>query len=599
MKSTEPRSASPRESRRASLRARLATFVWLASLVTSLFLAMSWGKDEGQAFGRWLAARGVLPIELGLGLGSVLGMALAATAAQLLGVQLAALVRGRAPESTHAGAHLWRRDVATALYWGLHTFPASGLYLVALPVTRSARIGLASRRPRLATALAVLYLAIFAVFLVGLIRWAPFFDDGEALFFVSFAIGLALALGFRPSDRMRTLILASAVLALYFTIDPPQQVDFGPRAWVALGVLALGAGPARLAGRDGCRSMGVVGPTLGLLLLGLWTWWGEFLIFPSVRDADAIGAGAGVEIVYRNASGGAWSDNRFLVEACDPDRLLYGSREIENGIVRLVDGAVRQRLPVHTGYNLATDCARGIGYVGNYSGGQIDRIDLATLTLLAPVPEVRIGGPTLIQLSPDAERLYAIDDTNGQFRRIDLASGRADLELRECLPNGLFVDERLGRVYLPSCGWLDVYDAVSGQTLARVDLRRGFDPPFPLGPHFHRITADTERGKAYVTYLETGRIYRVDGATGSLEAEALLGRGLRDVTWDARNGVVWIGNYVTGDLLAVDPDSLAVRGRVQVGRRIRSIEPSLDGKRVYVTSAVGGIAVDVGTVLER
>ena len=189
--------------------------------------------------------------------------------------------------------------------------------------------------------------------------------------------------------------------------------------------------------------------------------------------------------------------------------------------------------------------------------------------------------------------------SGGMMRRIDLATGRMDLELRECVPNGLFADEQLGRVYLPSCGWLDVYEMATGTELARVDLRRGFDPPFPLGPHFHRVTADVERGKAFVTYLETGRLYRVDGATGTLEAEAILGRGLRDVTWDARNGVVWIGNYVTGELLAVDPESLAVRGRVQVGRRIRSIEPSLDAKRIYVTSAVGGIAVNVATLLKR
>lgn len=582
--------------RPSNARAALAVAVWIGGAAFSFALALSLGKSQGQALGTWLAGRGLLPLELGLGLGSVLGMAVAAAIVQLVAAVAAAAVRG----AGFGSAASWRRDAAIALWWGLHTFPASGLYLVALPVGRAARLRLAARRPALARVLAALYLVCFAVFLLGLVRWAPFFDDGEIAFYVAFTVALGVALAVWPARRREALVVASVGLALYFVVDPPQKVDFAARAAVAAGVLTLGVGPALLAGREGCAEMGAAGPTLALLSLGLWTWFGEFLVLPSVRDADAIASAPGVSLLYRNASpGGPGADNRFLMEACDPARILYGSRDIPSGIVRLDDGHVVQRLRVHTGYNLVVDCAAGVGYVGNYSGGTIERVDLATLRLLPPVPKVRIGGPTLLQLSPDGERLYAIDDTNGQFRRITLATGKADLELRECLPNGLFVDEGLHRVYLPSCGWLDVYDDRTGELVAKVDLRRGFDPPFPLGPHFHRITADPATGKAFVSYLETGRIYRVDGATGALERESILGRGLRDLTWDARNGVVWVGNYVTGELLAVDPASLAVVGRVQVGRRIRSIEPSLDGKRVYVTSAIGGVAVDVATVLGR
>ncbi|MBK7977878.1 MAG: hypothetical protein IPK07_33045 [Deltaproteobacteria bacterium] len=577
-------------------RAAAATVVWLGGVVFSFALALSLGKSQGQALGTWLAGRGVLPLELGLGLGSVFGMAVVAAAVQLAAAVAAAAVRG----AGFGGVASWRRDAAIALWWGIHTFPASGLYLVALPVGRAARLRLARRRPVVARVLAALYLAGFAVFLLGLVRWAPFFDDGEVAFFVAFTLVLGAVLTAWPERRREWLVVAAVALALYFALDPPQKVSFGPRAAVALGVLALGVGPALVAGREGCRQMGALGPTFALLGLGLWTWFGEFLVLPSVRDADAIAAAPGVTLLYRNGSpSGPGADNRFLMEACDRTRILYGSRDIPSGIVRLEGGRVVERLRVHTGYNLVTDCAAGVGYVGNYSGGQIERVDLASLRLLTPVPEVRIGGPTLLQLSPDGARLYAIDDTNGQFRRITLATGQADLELRECLPNGLFVDEELHRVYLPSCGWLDVYDDRTGEPVSKVDLRRGFDPPFPLGPHFHRITADTATGKAFVSYLETGRIYRVDGASGALEAETILGRGLRDLTWDAKNGVVWVGNYVTGELLAVDPASLAVAGRVQVGRRIRSIEPSLDGRRVYVTSAIGGVAVDVATVLGR
>lgn len=575
------------------VRCTAATLVWVGGVAFSFVLAMSLGTKDGRALGTWLAHLGLLPIELGLGLGSVVGMAAAAGVAQLVAALVAAAIRGG--ERRRSAGDV-RRDVAVATWWGLHTFPVSSLYLVALPLGRDARTRLAARRPWLARVLAAAYLAAFAAFFLGLVRWAPFFDDAEIGFFVAFAVVVGTALAALPERRRNVLMVAAGVLALYFTVDPPQQVGFEPRLWVALGVLALGVGPALLAGREGCRSMGVVGPTLGLLLLGMWAWWGEFLLFPSVRDAARIDAQPGVTILYENASGGAWSDNRFLMEACDPQRILYGSREVTHGIVRLEGGRPMETLHVHTGYNLVTDCTKGIGYVGDYTGGEIDRIDLATFTLLPPVPKVQIGGPTLLQLSPDGRRLYAIDDTNGQFRRIDVATGHEDLELRECLPNGLFVDETHGRVYLPSCGWLDVYATATGRQLGHVDLRRGFDPPFPFGPHFHRVTGDPTTGKVFVSYLETGRVYRIDGVSGALEAEKRVGRGVRDITWDAHNHVVWVGNYVTGDLLMLDPDSLDVVGRIPVGRRIRSIEPSLDGRRVYVTSAVGGIRVDVAAV---
>ncbi len=590
MRGTSPRATTDGVSTSAVfsvVRRATAALVWLAGLGFSLVVALMVGRPWGQRLGTSLASHGWLTLELGLGLGSVFGMAVASAGIQVLATGTAAVLRGRLPQRPLALstiAHALRRDVAVSLWWGLHTFPASALYVVALPVMRSARLRLAERHPLVARALAGLYVVGFATFLFALVRWAPFLNGAETTFFVVFAAGLLAALGVARERRFEVLLAASVVLALYLTLDPPQAVEFPPRLAVAAGLVLLGAGPALLAGRAGCRELGVIGPAAGLVVLGLWAWWGEFLLFPSTGDAARVAAQPGVSVLYRNGSGGAWSDNRFLMEACDPDRIIYGSREIAHGIVRIAPGGkVSGTLAIHTGYNLVTDCQQGIGYVGNYSGGEIDRIDLATLSMLAPVPRVEIGGPTLLQLSPDAKHLYAIDDSTGDVRRIALDTGGVDVELQECLPNGFFADESLGRIYLASCGRFDLYGAQGGEPLSQIGLRRGLVPPFPFGCHFHRLTGDPERGKAFVSYLDTGRVYRVDGRTGALEAEAHVGYGVRDLTWDARNRILWVSNYVSGELLAVDPDSLAVRGHVQVGRRIRSIEPSLDGRRVYVT----------------
>jgi len=86
----------------------------------------------------------------------------------------------------------------------------------------------------------------------------------------------------------------------------------------------------------------------------------------------------------------------------------------------------------------------------------------------------------------------------------------------------------------------------------------------------------------------------LDRRSGDVSSRAFVGFGARPVTYDPRRNVVYVGNFLRGDVLAFDVATGSVTRRWFAGRFVRDIELTRDGTGLLVTSNMGIVRVDLG-----
>ena len=519
--------------------------------------------------------------------GGLAGATLGGGAIQALGLAIALRIAGRSSPWS------WRQELGRSAAYVWHGFPLTTPFFLAIPAATRLLNDLSLRRAALRSSLVALYVLAVALYWAMLTGWAPFLRDHDRIVLLGGGAVLYIALR-TDRDRRISLHLASAAVGAYLFCYCPQ--DPGPWTRLILALLAssLCSTPALIASQRDLRGFSAAGLTLCVGSIALWMWWIAFLGLPSPRQEARVTDQPGVELHHRNGTTTPWSDNRFLVRPCSGSDLLYGSREVSAGVslIEAGSGHPRSSLAVSAGYNLAANCTEARGYVGSYDGNGIAEITLTAPLSLRLLRDVQIDSPTLIELSPGGTALLALDDKSGAVHWIDLPSERVTRSYQAFgIPNGFALDDAANLIHIATSGHLLTFDTRSGQVVRKLDLRRGLIRPFPLKPHFHRVVLDPETGATYVTYLEFGRVYRIDGRRGILMLEADIGRGVRDLTWDTSRGTLYVGNYITGDVLGLDAQSLEVMGRVFIGSRIRGL--AVDDQRLLATSAVGGISVEI------
>ena len=248
-------------------------------------------------------------------------------------------------------------------------------------------------------------------------------------------------------------------------------------------------------------------------------------------------------------------------------------------------------LPGDVSDNLVTDCQAGRIYVGSYGGGKVFEVDPRSWTIRRKLalPGTFVG---VFRLSKDGRLLYMIPDDSPSVILIDTTSFSIIGRTSDRQANSAMVlDEERGRlVRVTNAGRVLLHDRFS---LGVIREKR------VSGQLYFNVALDASRDRLLVDCMSSGRLFALDRDSLATVRKGRAERGLRFVHLDGENDLLWAGNFFTGELVALDPETFAQRACVRVGVRPRWLEPSADGRSLLVASGVGAVSVDLEQVIGK
>lgn len=102
--------------------------------------------------------------------------------------------------------------------------------------------------------------------------------------------------------------------------------------------------------------------------------------------------------------------------------------------------------------------------------------------------------------------------------------------------------------------------------------------------------------KVYALVVNLGVLAVIDYDSGRVEHASFVGFGLRLVAFDARRRLVYLADFLGGDVRALDADSGIERTRWFVGHYVRELRLSRDGQTLLTTSNLGIVRINLDTV---
>ena len=104
--------------------------------------------------------------------------------------------------------------------------------------------------------------------------------------------------------------------------------------------------------------------------------------------------------------------------------------------------------------------------------------------------------------------------------------------------------------------------------------------------------------RVYTAVPNLGLLYEVDYDSGQILQKHWVGFGMRSATFDPHRGLVYLTNFLRGEVLAVDAATGATRAGWFVGRFAREAYLSRDGDSLFVGSNLGLVRIRLdGTVV--
>jgi DNA-binding beta-propeller fold protein YncE len=256
-------------------------------------------------------------------------------------------------------------------------------------------------------------------------------------------------------------------------------------------------------------------------------------------------------------------------------------------------GSVQNTWPALSNpYGIVVDSSDGRVYVANTASSRayptgISVIDPAAgneTTLLTALP------PNLLAVDPAGRRLYASESTydasQRSFEVFDLTSMRS-LGALPVGGLGIAIDPTAGRAYVAGATYLAMIDTT---TLSVISTKAA-----PASQRWFGAATDVARHRVYVTNLDqyhpTLEVF--DSTDLSLISEISLPKMVRfAIVVDPGSGVVYLGSEdpngypnEQSELIAVDPDSLAVTATVPVGQLSGGVALAPARHAIYVTDA--------------
>jgi len=102
---------------------------------------------------------------------------------------------------------------------------------------------------------------------------------------------------------------------------------------------------------------------------------------------------------------------------------------------------------------------------------------------------------------------------------------------------------------------------------------------------------DAVARRAYVAVASLGLLEVIDYDSGRIVNWRFAGLGIRPVAFDPQRRLIYAGTFLSGDVIAVDADTLEVVHRWFVGRFLRQLEISRDRRSLLATSTLGIVRV--------
>jgi hypothetical protein len=110
---------------------------------------------------------------------------------------------------------------------------------------------------------------------------------------------------------------------------------------------------------------------------------------------------------------------------------------------------------------------------------------------------------------------------------------------------------------------------------------------------------DPATRRAWIALASNGLLVEVDYDSGDVIRRSWIGLGIRSVVYDPRRHLVYAGFFLSGDIVAVAPDTGAVVARWPSGRFVRSLTLARDGDALLVTSNLGVVRIPLITLPRR
>ncbi len=110
---------------------------------------------------------------------------------------------------------------------------------------------------------------------------------------------------------------------------------------------------------------------------------------------------------------------------------------------------------------------------------------------------------------------------------------------------------------------------------------------------------DPAARRVYVAVASLGMLQVIDYDTGRIVSSRFVGPGIRPVAFDGQRRLIYVGTFLSGEVLALDADSLAVAHRWFVGRFLRQLEISRDRRSLLATSTLGIVRVPLAPAAGR
>jgi hypothetical protein len=446
---------------------------------------------------------------------------------------------------------------------------------------------------------------IFVGAFVPLLLW-PILLAGELrlihpyLPFATAGLGLAVAV-LHHSQKLYGVVITAMIAAtfLFFQLHGKFLIASGVLAFAILlasGGLLFNRRLYRVPGV--VVAMAMMSLVAGMSLSGFYSINGDRL---SDLDLDR-----GVRSLFRFESGDPVAEAigpqiMAIEQACGKDTYFVASQMGSTGLVRfeLADREVKTAEALHESANdLLVDCERNEMIAGSFDNpGELLFFNPKQFPEQAR-PPIPVGKPVVYIVRLEKQRaILALDEQRGLFA-FDENNGALLAEMKG--PDEWAVDKRTGEITaLTEPGF-----QLMRMKFERTDQGGAFRvlAQRPLGVPFYRrlqvyMIPGPEAGTVLVSDLWTGAISLFDRGLNRVREEKIA-PGISGMLLMPNKRHLAVGGYTDGFLRMVDMTDWSVSEKFFLGRRMRELRLSPDGRFLLVGTSQGGFRVDVSHYLE-
>lgn len=294
----------------------------------------------------------------------------------------------------------------------------------------------------------------------------------------------------------------------------------------------------------------------------------------------------------------ATNDMQRLVSDSE-DRFIYVSLSYfsayKSGVIQIdLDDLTNIRMLELPGcMDFAMNAGEDLMYVSGLQKCEIYVVRIPEFELERTIPVKKKCWPNIEDIVLyEKEGFLLVNEEGNRIYKIDIEPGEIERIIRTPLRTMVDVMKRnpvSGRTYASGDLFLSVFGELD-RNVEKYTRKRifywGMDFAFsPTG------------SSAYLNNSWTGYLYELDLKTFKVVRKIFVAPGLRDVAYDDSRGLIYIGNFATGRVFAIDEKTGGKVAVLDFGKRVRDILITRKNHRMFVLSGYGLFEVDIDGVL--